>query len=203
MSLAAAPASPRHRRTLNAGEKTKLFLFLGLLFVIGNLLLADKYLQTRKDLLLRFSHLQDAQAESGRWLAQDALWTKRSAWVAAKQPRPEADKQSDVLLLEALQKSASENHITIVDQSLKESTATPFYRGVSVQLRVSGSLEAFCRWLAAVQQPSLFQAVSDFSMKGGDEKDPGKVTANLTVSRLYSLIAAPKTPSAPVTPATP
>jgi hypothetical protein len=55
---------------------------------------------------------------------------------------------------------------------------------VGVKLKLSGNLENVVKWLAELQQPEKFQAVTNFSLKS--EEQPPKVSLELDVARWYS-----------------
>jgi len=170
---------------LTKGERKKLFLFLGLLFVVGNLFAIG---EARKAYAKASAHLEElraAKASNQVWLEDRDLWTARKEWLAKKEPKAPAGDQGNVALLESLQKLAGQHHLSIVEQSLKDPVHAPYYQSASVQLRLSGSLESLCRWLADVQQPELFQEVTDFSLKSEGETDNGTIRCDLTVARLF------------------
>jgi hypothetical protein len=173
------------RPKLTKGEQKKLIFFLGLLFAVANLLAIG---EVRKAYAKAADHLRELEVEdqgARAWLEDRDLWTARKEWLAKKQPKAAAGDQGNVALLETLQKLAAQHHLAIGEQSLKDPAHTPYHRAVSVQLQLTGSLESLCRWLADVQQPELFQEVTDFSLKSEGETDSGTIRCNLTVARLF------------------
>ncbi len=166
------------------GERQKIVLFAGLIFVIGNffaLTAASRhYTATRAHLTELRANLSYSQA----WLDDRDLWTQRQQWVTAKQPVLKDTGEANVALIESLQKLASDNNLVIAEQSLKDPRRTPDFQEVSVQLRLVGTLESLCHWMVAVQQPELFQAVTNFSLKS--DEDANKIRCELTVARWYA-----------------
>ncbi|SDU06664.1 Type II secretion system (T2SS), protein M subtype b [Verrucomicrobium sp. GAS474] len=181
-------ASP-NKKGLSKGEKQKLFVFLIVLFALANIfafsLVQEKFQDTARNL----KKLRADLSYSRIWIGDRALWTQREAWLAKTQPKLSEvgdAGQGSARLLESLQQAAKKNNLAIVSQSLQEPRGTPFYREVSVQLSVTGSLESLCRWLSEVEQPDLFQAISRFSLKC-DGPDGSKMRCEMTVARWYSL----------------
>ncbi len=173
------------RRPLSKGEFQKLLLFLALLFVVGNLFLAGFARRRFEDNAGRLAKLRADRAYAQAWLQDRDLWERRAAWLAKNQPKVQDMGQANVALLESLQKLAGQNNLVIAEQNLKDPATAPYYREVSVQLHLSGTLESLCRWMAQVQQPEAFQAATNFSLKS-DGDDTTKVRCDLTVARWYA-----------------
>lgn len=109
----------------------------------------------------------------------------RKAWLDEKQPGSQADGQESSKLLEFLQQSARQQNITISNQKLADPRTNTHFREVSVQLEVKGRLDSVSKWLAGLQGPERFQAVTTLTLKSDTE--PPKVICNLTVARWYAL----------------
>ena len=171
---------------MSKGEKQKLYGFLVVVFVLGNVFafgtLQDKFQETSRHL----GKLKADLAYSRIWIEDRALWTKRADWLVKTQPKLDDPGQGTANLLESLQKAAQKNNLAIASQSLQEPRASAAYKEVSVQLTLTGSLEAICRWLVEIEQPELFQSVSRFSLKC-DGTDGTKMRCELTVARWYAL----------------
>ncbi|HEY8967172.1 MAG TPA: GspMb/PilO family protein, partial [Candidatus Methylacidiphilales bacterium] len=156
-------SAPTHKKGLSPAERQKLYGFLAIVFLIGNAFafgfFQDQFTETARNV----RKLRADLAYDKVWTADRDLWTRRGAWIAKTQPKL-ADLGSDpaqgsARLLESLQAAAKKNNLAIVSQTLQDPRGTPFYKEVSVQLVLNGSLESLCRWLVEVEQPELFQAV--------------------------------------------
>ncbi len=171
---------------LTKGERRNLYVFLVVLFVVGNIYLVDFLRQQYLDTSRNLRKLHADLAYSQGWLAGKDLWTKRAAWLAATQPKLDDPGQGSARLLETLQQAAKKENLTISAQTLQEPRGATFYKEVAVQITVAGSLEGLCRWLVDVEQPELFQAVTRFSLKC-DTVDPTRMRCEMTVARWHSL----------------
>ena len=72
----------------------------------------------------------------------------------------------------------------ILEQGFGESQSKPHYQSVSVRFKLSDASQNIVKWLVQVQQPELFQAVTSFSLKSGNE--PPTVNVELEIARLYA-----------------
>jgi hypothetical protein len=174
-------------RALTKSEKRLSTIFVVALFVMANFY-GLSYLY---DLMSTSS--QDLADQQGRvnsnniWLKEKDLWLNRKQWIDKTQPRINSDQVPQSELLESVTASAKANQLEIEEQSFGEIQFTPNYQSVSVRFKLSGALQNVIKWLVQVQQPELFQAITSFSLKSGNE--PPTVNLELEIARWY----APKT----------
>jgi len=171
-------------RPSTKGERQKLALFLGLLFVVANFFALTAASRHYTAIRAQLEQLRAQLAYNQVWLEDRDLWTQRQRWLTEKQPVLKDTGEANVALIESLQKLAAADNLVIAEQSLKDPRRDAAFQEVSVQLHLVGTLEALCRWLAAVQQPDLFQTVTNFSLKS--DEDANKVRCDLTVARWYA-----------------
>jgi hypothetical protein len=172
-------------RALTANERRLGLIFLGMVFVIANLFLAQLLVKKKRLLQRSISQLKAEQQESAAWLTQKDFWLQRKAWLEAKEPKLGNDGQDPARLLESLQQSAERNKVAISQQKLLDVQTTEHYREVAVQLEVKGTLEAVGRWLAELQVPEKFQAVTKLTLQS--DAEPSKVICNLVVARWHAI----------------
>jgi Tfp pilus assembly protein PilO len=172
-------------RALTKSERRLTLLFLGLVFVVANVLALEAIIKKRRTLEREITRLNLEQREASAWMSDRDYWMKRKAWLDEKQPKLEVEGQESARLLETLQQSARQQNITISTQRLIDPKTTTYYREGSVQLEIKGRLESVTRWLAQLQEPARFQAVTSLTLKSDTE--PPKVIVNLTVARWYAL----------------
>ena len=172
-------------RALTNSEQRLTLLFGMVLFLVLNVFgftLLSKKLKTldraRKQLVLE-------QAEAKAWLAQKDVWNKRKEWLQQKQPKYDASGQDSARLLESLQQGARQQKILITQQRLMEPRSSPDYLEVAVQLEAKGSLESMMRWLAELQAPERFQAITSLTLKS--DAEPPKVVCSLSIARWHAL----------------
>jgi predicted PurR-regulated permease PerM len=183
-----APIS-RSKETLKLRALTKRERRLAVLFVLALFAMANFYglsyiFELASDSSRAVADLWSQEQSNGIWLREKDLWLKRKLWIDKTQPRiqPNQAPQSD--LLESLTASAKSNQLQIVEQSFGEIQSKPNYQSVSVRFKLGGPLQNVVKWLVQVQQPELFQAITSFSLKSGNE--PPTVNLELEIARWYA-----------------
>ncbi len=181
-SLSSKENQPLRKWTKNEVRLTWLFAIA--VFVTANFYLVGYLLDRHSELAQKIGELSATRESDLTWLRERSLWLRRKQWLDAKQPKvkPSDVPQSD--LLESLTKSAADHQLQIQEQGFGEATNSAFYRAVAVRLKLSGTLENVMKWLAAVQQPEHFQAITSFSLKS--ENEPPSVSLELEVARWYA-----------------
>jgi len=172
-------------RQLTNSERRLALIFLALVFVVANAFAVNFLNKQKKLLQKKLVALRLEQLEARAWLADGDLWLKRKAWLDEKQPKSQTDGQESAKLLESLQQGARQQNITIGSQQLKDPRTTAYYREVAVQLEVKGRLDSVSKWLAGLQDPERFQAITSLTLKS--DAEPPKVICTLTVARWYAL----------------
>ena len=130
------------------------------------------------------SELQSQEHSNEIWLRERDLWLGRKRWIEASQPRSRPNQVPQSELLESLTTSAKANQLEIQEQSFAENKSTPNYQSVAVRLKLAGALQNVIKWLVQIQQPELFQAITNFSLKSANE--PPTVNLELEIARWYA-----------------
>lgn len=174
----------RKLRRLTKSEKRLLTIFGLALFAMANFYGVSYLLDTEGALTQQLSELQATEKTSQIWLREKQFWLARKQWIDRQQPRVASGQVPQSELLQALTASAQANQLVIQEQSFAELKNTANYQSVAVKLKLSGNLENVVKWLADLQQPEKFQAVTNLSLKS--EEQPPKVNLELEVARWYS-----------------
>jgi Type II secretion system (T2SS), protein M subtype b len=171
-------------RKWSKGEK-RLSIVLGLaILVMGSFYVVSYLLDIESDLTLKIRGLEANANTDQVWLREKQFWLDRKKWIDQKQPRVAAGAVPQSELLQSLTTSAQNHKLTIQEQSFADAKSTANYQAVAVRLKLTGTLEDVVRWLAEVQQPEKFQAVTNFSLKS--QAKPPAVDLELEVARWYS-----------------
>jgi hypothetical protein len=171
-------------RKLTKREQGLGIILIAALFVLANFY-GIGYLLDRKDLLERdVAELAGQKHSNEIWLKEKDLWLARRKWIDNKQPRIGANQVPQSEFLETLVGSAKKEQLDIQEQSFGETKVTPNYRSIAVRLKLTGSLQNVIKWMVDAQQPELFQAVTNFSLKSANE--PPTVTVELEIARWYA-----------------
>jgi hypothetical protein len=174
----------RKLRKLTKSERRLLIMFGLAVFVMANFYGISYLLDTESELNQRLGELEGTAKTNQIWLREKQFWLTRKQWIEHQQPRVNASEVPQSELLQAMTASAQANQLVIQEQSFAESRNTPNYQSVAVRLKLSGNLENVVKWLAELQQPEKFQAVTSFTLKS--EEQPPKVNLELEVARWYS-----------------
>ena len=176
-------------RSLTEKEKRLTLMLLVAVFLAINLFGLTFLSRKRKALEADLFRLRTEQLEAKNWLGEKDLWLERKKWLDDNQPRLKNGGEANANLLETVQSSAQHQKITIVEQGFMEPANKTHYRQVGVKLKVNGTLEDITRWLANLQQPAKFQAVTTLSLKS--DADPSRMKCELQVVRWYAPESAP------------
>ncbi len=161
-------------------------MLLGALFLLANIYLFNFLAHRRQSLEAEIPKLRADKMSNEAWLApkEKDLWEKRQDWLDKNQPKLEGTIEgTNAKLLDTLEQLAKDNNLTVTDPKLNPPRKTADYQESSVGLTLVGSLEALCRWLVAVQQPTQFCAITYFSLKA--DSDANKVKCVITVAKWY------------------
>lgn len=170
-------------RPLTASEKRLSIILAIALFLMVNLIVLSFSIRSWQTAKRQITSLQATKVEQDSWLAQKDFWMERNEWLKTHQPAPPASGVGASELLQQIQQSAKSANVRILDQKLPDPTITPDYQEYSVQLRVSGSLEALTKWLTTLQTPEAFIAIPSFDLIS--DKEPPQVICDLTIAKWY------------------
>jgi hypothetical protein len=171
-------------RRLTNNEK-RLSSILGIaIFAMANFYGLSYLLDLHSSLSRKVADLRGEELTNQIWLKERNLWLNRKQWIEKTQPRIRANQVPQSELLQSLTSTAAADHLEIQEQSFGENKSTLHYQSVSVRLKMSGSLQDVIRWLVQIQQPELFQAITNFSLKSANE--PPTVSLELEVARWYA-----------------
>lgn len=172
-------------RPLTPSERTLLTVTLALAFGFANLIGIPWIKQQQSQILSRIQELKGQELSAKSWLGEKALWTERQAWVEANQPKCQTGEDISSGFVEMLQSSAKQNNIKIIEQKLlTPEKHPPAYQTTAIHMAVNGNLESIVKWLSTIQQPKLFQAVTQFNLKIDGEAP--NMRCDLDLSRWYA-----------------
>lgn len=174
----------RKLRALTKGERRLSVIFIVSIFAMANYYGLGYLYDLMSDSSRDLADLRGQENANEIWLKEKDIWLKRKEWIEKVQPRIQSNQVPQSELLESLTASAKANQLEIDEQSFGEIRSTPNYQSVSVRFKLTGALQNAIKWLAQVQQPELFQAITSFSLKSGNE--PPTVSLELEIARWYA-----------------
>jgi hypothetical protein len=170
-------------RPLTKNEKI-LLPVLALVVFGGINFFGYKWLAQRQGALaLQEPVLRAQQTASEAELEQAPLWQERRQWLEAHEPALGDEGDTKAQVLATLLKGARDHHLDILEQTINDTTHGPGGARVNVAVRVKGSMEGLARWLAELQQPQDFYAVTLFSLKA--DEDQKSMVCALEIARFF------------------
>lgn len=165
-------------------SEVRLVRLLGVVLLLVALVFVIVYYKRSVDSLrLEIADLRNQKAESDFWMDEKPLWDKRAEWMRGNMPVLPGDGSASSAFLEDMQRSARSSGLEIDSQSLLDPVAAGGVEEYALRMRVSGSLESFTRWMASLQDPAKFQAVTALNVKS--DAEPPDVVCELQITRFY------------------
>jgi hypothetical protein len=157
---------------------------LGLVILGGALFFGFKTLnQKQRAADLERATLRADNADAMLDLQQEHLWAKRAQWIKDHEPISPDEGDARAMVLSFVVKGARDHHLEVQEQNPGEVQHGPGGAKVESELRVKGSMEGLCRWLAELQKPEDFYAVDLFSLKA--DQDEKSMVCTLHISRYF------------------
>jgi len=157
---------------------------LGCVILGGVVFFGGKALwQKQAALDLERASLRADNAEAQVDLQQAPLSAQRQKWIRDNEPAFGEEGDTRAQVLNFVVQGARGHHLEIQEQNLGDVQHGPGGAKVESEVRVKGSMEALCRWLAELQKPEGFYAVDLFSLKA--DQDMKSMVCTLHVSRTF------------------
>jgi hypothetical protein len=164
-------------------EKLVLAL-LALILIGGGSFYGYDWLSKRQAALnLEYAQLRADRAEAEVDLQKESLWAQRKAWIQDHQPVMENEGDTQAQTLQFILKGARDHNLEIVEQNLNDVQRDAAATRVNVSLKVKGSMQGICQWLAELQKPESFYAVSQLSLKA--DQDQKSMVGTLQLARYF------------------
>jgi hypothetical protein len=158
-------------------------VLVAVLFVIGNWFAWDWYNDKLTALNHSAANLEDEQAS-----AQDALkelpdWKSKLDWIKSTQPPLGSEGDAKAAVLDFVEKGATAHKLQIIEQSLNDVEQTAGGTRVSASVKVKGSMKDLAEWLAPLNKPDDFYAVTHFELQA--DQDQKSFDCTLQISRYF------------------
>jgi hypothetical protein len=168
-------------RTKN--ERILLAILIAIVFVSGNYYGYRWLAKNQADLESSYMDLKGDNLQAQIDLQKQDLWAKRKAWLDAHQPALGVEDDAKAQVLEYVTKGAHDNKLEILEQSLNDSQSDSSGTRVYVAVKVKGSMQSLVDWLADLQKPVNFYAVTQFSLKA--DQDAKSFICTLQLARYF------------------
>jgi hypothetical protein len=164
-------------------EKILFAVLLAVAFGTANFYGYEWIAQQQHVLDLHEAELRADQAEAEVDLQKQELWSQRKSWIEKNQPVMADEGDTKAQVLGSALKSARDQDLEILEQNLGDVSRGPGGACVNVELRVRGSTAALCRWLAGLEKPASFYAVSKISLKA--DQDEKSMVCSVQLARYF------------------
>jgi hypothetical protein len=172
-------------RRLSRSEKTLAGVVGALLFALLNLALASYVAKQRAALRIQTDD-KTAQIKVMRELfSEQALWSRREAWLKEKQPKLANESSAGVQLLEQVRQIAKSNEVQLENPAIGAQEKTAWCRSVPVQIEAKCSWPALIAFLRAIQQPDQFVVLENATVEI-DSGDPSLMRGKFKIARWYA-----------------
>ena len=164
-------------------ERVLLLILVAILFVAGNIYGYRWLAQKQSSLQLDEAQLRADQAEANVDLQESDSWAQCKAWTRDHEPVLGDEGDAKAQVLNYALKGARDNKLDIMEQSVKDSQQGVAGTRINVSVQVKGSMQDLCKWLADLQKPDQFYAVSSFSLKA--DQDQKSMVCTLQIVRYF------------------
>jgi hypothetical protein len=168
-----------------------LLAILGAIIFLGGNYYAYVWLSGRQaDLESTCLQLQADQTEAEVDLRDRELWAQRKAWISENEPVMGEEGDTKAQILKVVSDGVSQNKLEKLDQGLgSDIEQGPAGEKVTVTIKVKGSMEGICHWLADLQKPVNFYAVTISALQA--DQDMKSMTCNVEIARFFKAREGP------------
>jgi hypothetical protein len=171
-------------RALTAKEQKLLFLLIGALFVLLNIVGLQAFLNRQRLLQSNIAQLRTQLDEHRSILAGKDYWEQRGAWLEANQPVDDTGTvEDDTKFTEFVEVSAKNSGLEYTRRGGGPLPARGAIAEVYDASTVKGSMEALVKWLSELQKPKDFRVIKQLRIKCTEK--PPDVVCDLEVARWY------------------
>jgi hypothetical protein len=164
-------------------EKILVVMLVLIVFGAANFYGYEWLSHRQQALALRYAELRADRAEALVDLQKQSFWAQRQAWIKDHEPALTDEGDAKAQVLQAVLKGARDQHLEILEQTLGEAQPGPGGIQINATVKVKGGTQALCTWLADLQKPESFYAISQFSLKA--DQDQKSMVCTLQVARYF------------------
>lgn len=170
-------------RAQTKNEKILLSILVAMVFAGGNYFGYRWLSQKQSSLQLAYLQLEGDQLDAKHDLEESPLWAQRQAWIHDHEPALTDEGQDHAAVLNYVKKGADDNNLKVLEQSLNDVEHGAAGTRMNVSIKVKGSMQDLVKWLADLQKPDQFYAVSSFSLLA--DQDQKSMVCTLRIARYF------------------
>lgn len=171
-------------RALTAKEQKLLFLLIGALFVLLNVVGLQAFLNRQRLLQSNIAQLRTQLDEHRSILADQDYWAERRAWLEANQPADDISTvEDDTKFTQFVQTSAKNSGLAYTRRGGGPMPPRGSIAEVYDASTVKGPMRALVKWLSELQKPAEFRVIKQLRIKSAEK--PPDVVCDVEVARWY------------------
>jgi len=164
-------------------EKFLLAFLVAILFITGNFYGYRWLSQKQSALDMAYAQMRADKADAQVDLLKKDVWAQRKTWIKDHEPAQGDAGDTRAQVLEHVSKGAHDNKLEVLEQSLNDVQQGPSGTRINVTLKIKGPMEGLCHWLADLQKPESFYAVSKLSLKA--DQDQKSMICTVQLARYF------------------
>ena len=171
-------------RALTAKEQKLLFLLVGALFVLLNVVGLQAFLNRQRLLQSNIAQLRTQLDEHRSILSGKDYWEERGNWLEANQPVDDVTTvEDDTKFTEFVEVSAKNSGLEYTRRGGGPMPPRGSIAEVYDASTVKGPMEALVKWLSELQKPKEFRVIKQLRIKSTEK--PPDVVCDVEVARWY------------------
>jgi len=155
----------------------------GAIFLAANLISLKLFLNINQQLQSKVYSLRNQLAEERATIMTAETLQPATLWIH-QHPLPIwGNDKASAELLKCERTEAEKAGLKIIEENLLPTHMSSYASSVSVQSKISGSFEGLVKFLFALQNPTSWRAINQFTIKSDSE--PTKVIIDLEVKQYF------------------
>lgn len=179
-------------RKPNPNERRLLAIFGGIIFLLLNIVAVRWYLTWQQALATQVAQLEETAVGFQSLLEERPHWEARKQWMEEHPLEPHPGQEADTRFADEIQKTLTENGLSIDAQQMKESVRDGRIVEAQMEFSVRGRLEQVIRWSTQIQQPGNHIVIQALTLRRPDGSD--NLTAQVLVGKLFRVAGSGPTP---------
>lgn len=165
-------------------RERRLAILFGLaVFILLNLMLLVFLKRHRADAERELATLESRKEQADMLMLDPHYWDSRADWLEQNRPVFALSGDAQTELLETLQSTPREHGLEATPPIIDDPRSYGTFEEVSATVKVTGDIRNVVAWLAQIQQPGKFNAVTNVTVQS--DKDAPRVVCEVRVAKWF------------------
>lgn len=170
-------------KNLSPSERRLALISASTAFIVLNLIFLPRLTAGNHAARQKNTELKTQLTAAETWIAKEAYWAERKKWLEETEPELNAAREDSATQFEELQASARKFGLKLDEVQLLQLPETEFYQPIGARLMVTGPWPGLVQFVAALQDPQLFDVIPRFRIKS--DQEPPNVQCEMEVQRWF------------------